>query len=181
MRLTDRLVAKRIQEGDVEAFEKLINLFKSRVFSYCLRMSNDYYAAEELTQDIFLKVYRGINGYDSRKSSLSTWIFRICRNTCLNYVRDAKRRPSPINDEEYPDQLVAADHYFMLEQRVLLMEALNALILEDRDLVLMKDYLDLPYRDIGQIMGIPVGTVKSRLNRIRAKLQSILTNGESHA
>lgn len=181
MRFNDRSIAIRIQEGDAEAFERFIDTFKSRVFSYCLRMVNDYHAAEELTQDTFLKAYRGISGYDWHKASLSTWLYTICRNNCLNHLRDMKRQPGQFEDDEYAVQVSTTDQYYMLEQSLCLLEALNRLSPEEREMVLLKDYLDLTYHAVGQILGVPTGTVKSKTHTIRAKLRSILISEGTYA
>lgn len=180
MRFNDRSIAIRIHEGDAEAFERFIDTFKSRVFSYCLRMVDDYHTAEELTQDTFLKAYRSIGGYDWHKASLSTWLYTICRNNCLNHLRDMKRQPGPIENDN-PVRVLTADQYFMLEQKLSLLEALNRLTPEEREMVLLKDYLDLRYHEVGQILGVPTGTVKSRTHTIRAKLRSILISEGNYA
>lgn len=175
MRYLDRLTAIRIQAGDVQSFEALINIFKSRIISYCVRMLNDHYVAEDLTQEIFLKVYRNMNDYDWQKASLSTWIYSITRNTCLNYLRDKGKHQHQVMNAGFPEACVEAeDPYLFLEDKLCLVQALNTLTPEDRELVIMKDYLDLKYREIGQILQLPTGTVKSRLHGIRARLRKIL-------
>ncbi|MGE5422838.1 MAG: RNA polymerase sigma factor [Ignavibacteriales bacterium] len=181
MRFNDRSVAIKILEGDIEAFEMFIDSFKSRVFSYCLRMTNDYSTAEELTQDTFVKAYRGISAYDWHKASLSTWIYTICRNTCFNHLRDAARQPGHYDLAGYEKQLSNRDDYLSLEQRICLYAALDRLTVEEREIILMKDYLDIAYHEIGQIMGLPTGTVKSRIHSIRIKLRNFLASEEYHA
>lgn len=175
MRYLDRLTAIRIREGDVEAFEALINTYQSRVFSYCLRMINDYGAAEDLTQEIFLKVYRGIRTYDWQAGRLSTWIYAITRNTCINHLRTQDRRvtETKVSGDELSRQR-SPNLFSHLEDRIRLVAALNKLSPEDRDIVLWKDYLDLKYREIGDMLGLPIGTVKSRLFSIRQRLRQEL-------
>ncbi len=179
MRYLDRLTAIRIQAGDVQSFEALISLFKSRIFSYCLRMIEDHFVAEDLTQEIFLKVYRNINDYDWTKASLSTWIYSITRNTCLNYLRDKEKHQHQVINGDFSEIGVKTeDPYLFLEDKLCLVRALNKLAPEDKELVIMKDYLDLKYRDIGQILQMPTGTVKSLLHGIRARLRKILNSGD---
>ncbi|MGE5391225.1 MAG: RNA polymerase sigma factor [Deltaproteobacteria bacterium] len=172
MRYLDRLTAIRIREGDTLAFETLIHTYQSRVFSYCLRMTDDHGAAEDLAQEVFLKVYRNIGSYDCHKAGLSTWVYAISRNTALNYLRslERKEREVAISAEELA-RLASPNQTNGLEDRLRLIEALNKLDPEDRDIVLWKDYLDLRYSEIAQLLQLPVGTVKSRLFSIRRSLR----------
>ncbi|HWP96748.1 MAG TPA: RNA polymerase sigma factor [Syntrophomonadaceae bacterium] len=179
MRYLDRLIAKRIREGDVQAFEGLMVDFQARLFSYCIRMTNDYHAAEDLTQEIFIKVFKNIGLYDETKAALSTWIYTICRRTCLNYLRDYGREPyQPIHEDPMGAGGTGKDPYKFLEDRLLLIRALNELDPEDREMVILKDYLDLKYREIGRILILPTGTVKSRIHSIRTRLRLVLKGGE---
>lgn len=175
MRLLDKLIANKIRDGDVKAFEDLINVHKERVFNYCLRMAGNYHLAEELAQEVFVRVYRNIAGYDWRKAALSTWIYTISHNTCLNYLRNSKKDQHQAFAETYMDKYPSAeDQYLVIEDRERMIRALNALLLEEKELVLMKDYLGLKYREVGQITGVPAGTVKSRLHQVRAKVRKLL-------
>lgn len=175
MKYLDRLTAIRIREGDIDAFEALIHTYQSRVFSYCLRMTGDYGAAEDLTQEIFIKVYRNIDKYDWRQARLSTWLFTISRHTSLNYLRGLERRaPESMVSGEELAQLATTEKAVQIEERIGLIEALSRLSPEDRDIILWKDYLDLKCSEIAQIMQMPVGTVKSRLFSIRRRLRQEL-------
>jgi len=175
MRYLDRLTAIRIREGDAPAFEALIRTYQSRVFSYCLRMTNDYGAAEDLTQEIFLRVYRNIGSYDWQQARLSTWIYTISRNACFNYLRTLERRvPETMMSGEELSRLASPERIAQLEDRISLIEALNRLSPEEREMVLWKDYLDLKCSEIAIILQVPVGTVKSRLFSIRRRLRQDL-------
>lgn len=175
MRILDMITSRKIRDGDVEAFENLIDLYKQKVFNYCLRMTNNYYIAEDLAQDVFIKVYQRITTYDSSKSSLSTWIYVICRNTCLNYLRDTKKKTlCEVDPQLLGTVLTPEDLILQEEERQRLLTALNSLSVQDRELIIMTDYLRLKYREVGEIMGIPTGTVKSRLHGIRQKLKKDL-------
>lgn len=174
MRYLDKLHANKILQGDVKAFESLIDSYKGRVFSYCLRMSNDHHASEDLTQEVFLKVYRNMKYYDSRKAALNTWIYTICRNICLNYIRDRERAGIGTILTEFDAISCSSDPYRSLDNRLILIRALNKLSLEERELLIMKDYLDFKYREIGQLLDLPVGTVKSRIHSARVRLKQEL-------
>lgn len=171
MRYLDKLQANKIVQGDGQAFESLINTYKGRVFSYCLRMSNDHHASEDLTQEIFLKVYRNMEHYDSRKAAMNTWIYVICRHTCLNYIRDRERCGACTALPEHDALCNPGDQYRTLENRLCLIRALNRLPLEERELLIMKDYLDLKYREIAHILNLPVGTIKSRIHGTRQRVR----------
>lgn len=179
MRVLDRLTARRILEGDADAFESLVYTYKNRVFSYCLRMCQDTAAAEDVAQEVFVKVYRHIGQYQDEKASLSTWIYAICRTTCLNWLRN-RRQEAECHEtgiEEMPDLRYNAAIRGM-EDRMRLTRLLQALSEEDRDLLLLKDYLDLSCREVAEITGLPTGTVKSRLHAVRKRLQNSFEEGE---
>ncbi|MGE5415955.1 MAG: RNA polymerase sigma factor [Acidobacteriota bacterium] len=172
MRLNDMITAERIIDRDTLAFEAFVDAHKTRVFNYCLGFVGDHHIAEELAQEVFLKVYRNITSYDWKKASLATWMYRIARNTCLNHVRDNSHQHSE-NIDSY--SMAAAVHsQTELDNRIMLFQAFARLAPAERDLVILKDYLGLGYRDVGRILDMPVGTVKSRLHAIRAKLRLIL-------
>lgn len=175
MHISDMITSRKIRDGDVETFEKVIDLYKQKVFNYCLRMTNNYYIAEDLAQDVFIKVYQRITTYDWSKSSLSTWIYVITRNTCLNYLRDTKKETLyEVETQLLGTVLTPEDLILQEEERQRLLTALNSLSVQDRELIIMVDYLSLKYREVGEIMGIPTGTVKSRLHGIRKKLKKDL-------
>jgi len=179
MHLIDMFKANQIRDGDVKTFEKLIDEYKRQVFTYCLNISNSYPAAEELAQDVFLKVYMKIDSYDGTKSSLSTWIYTITHNSCLNYMRDRRNQVLLPIDESYADRSPSPqDQYIQREENVRLTNALTSLPDEDREIVLMKDYLGMKYREISQVTGIPTGTIKSRLHGIRLNLRQILGDND---
>lgn len=179
MRIMDRITADRIKSGDVEAYEDLITHYQSRVFSYCLRMTGNFHDAEELAQDVFVKVFRHIDQYDSGKGALSTWIFRIAHNNCANHLRNqGVRRDKPGLEEMLHSLPEPGDPYRRVDQQADLASALAGLETADRELVLMKDYLDLKVSEIAQILDIPSGTVKSRLHTARARLKSLILDGD---
>lgn len=175
MRILDKFTANKIRDGDAGVFEDLINTHKGKVFNYCLRMVGNYHLAEELAQEIFVRVYRNIAGYDWRKASLATWIYTIAHNTCLNYLRSSRHEQHQAAEKAYLNGYPSAEEqYIVLADRENMLRALNTLLPEERELVLMKDYLGLKYREVGRITGVPAGTVKSRLHTVRAKLRKFL-------
>lgn len=174
MRLLDKITAKRIRDGDVEAFEEFIHKYQDKLFSYCFRLVGNFHIAEELAQETFLKFYRSIASYDYMKAGLATWLFRIARNTCLNYLRsdihdwtcEAGKLPGAAESPE--------DLYLAAEEHRELFMALQKLSLEGREMILMKDYLGFSCRELASIFQIPTGTVKSRLHKLRGQLRELM-------
>lgn len=179
--LLERLLLRRLQRGDARAFQELVRRHQDRVFSICLRMLGDASEAEDICQDVFLAVHRHLPRFrgDSR---LSTWIFRVTRNHCLNRLKYLERRGSDgdaaldrldagalssalVTAPEGPERALLA-----AEQRRLVHEALLRLSAEHRLLVVLRDIEGLAYEDIARVTALPVGTVKSRLHRARAAL-----------
>ncbi len=176
MRYVDEIRARKIRSGDIASFEGLVEEYKSRIFSYCLRMSAQPSDAEELAQDVFVQVYRCIGQYDASRGSLSTWIYHIAHNACANYWR--ARPPDSVDLDSARGVSLEHDPYPRWDERQRLIEALNRLNPGERELVLMKDYLNLKEQNIAVILDIPAGTVKSRLHSARRKLREYLKEGD---
>lgn len=174
LRLTDKITAAKIHNGDVQAFENLIDKYKTTVFNYCLRIINNYHKAEEITQEVFIKVYNNIATYDSQKSALSTWIFTIAHNTCINSFRNSKREISldkidiQSNTNSLEEQFIVNDNLSKLSQ------AIQELSVKYRSLIIMKDYLGLKCNEISKILNLPEGSVKSGLHHARLKIRTLM-------
>lgn len=191
--------------GDASALEELLEENESRIFAICMRMTGNVEAARDLTQDTFLRVIQGLPGF-SGKSKLSTWITRIAINTCLTdrrrrVVRQTVSLEDPVrSDSPQPDtpkgDLLAGGREPGPSERVQLSEARNHLSAamskldpERRAILILRDGQELEYAEIAAILGIPTGTVKSRLFRARVALRHALDaleqdgprHGASHA
>ncbi len=180
-RFVARLVAR-----DETAFNELVLLFERRVFTLALRMLGRQADAEEVTQDVFVQVFRNVEAFRG-DAKLSTWIFRVAVNLCKNRMKYDSRRQSrrhdDLGDYEERDALRGAegvssgtvarpDH--ALEERQLVdvvRDAIDTLEPEFRQLVLLRDVEDLAYEDIAEVTGLNVGTVKSRIHRGRTQLR----------
>lgn len=174
MRLQDRITATKIRDGDVKAFETFINQYQDKVFNYCLRLSNNFQIAEELTQEAFIKVYQNINSYDSKKAALSTWLFRIAHNLSLNYLRDNVQPNLEMNWDIAAYSPSPEDQYLITEKYEKLLAALHELPLEGQEMILLKDYLGFSCQELTAIFDIPAGTVKSRLHKLRKRLRELV-------
>jgi len=180
---TDVFVEK-LRSGDEKAFEKLVKTCEKRVYLLALRYTNNPSDAMDISQETFVKAFRSIRTFKG-DSAPETWVYRIAVNTALDFVRRTARKnemPLQASDEEgedysveLPDESYAPDR---AAEQLDLRETLNAAIAqlpeEQRQVVILRDVNDLPYGQIGQILGLNEGTVKSRLFRARAKLAEIL-------
>lgn len=173
---TDTELIARVVSGDRDAFDGLMRIHEDRVFSVCLRIMGDRENALDATQETFLTLFRKAGQFKG-ESALGTWIYRIAVNTCYDQLRKAKRRPS----EHLPDYLDPADPSAedAMESAALrpdIEEALKALPPEFRSAVVLSDLEELSMPETANALGIPVGTVKSRVFRGRRLLAKKLGN-----
>lgn len=174
----DRELVAAARDGDVAAFESLVRSHADAVYGHALRFFGDPQAAEDVMQEVFVKVYRSLGSFDER-SAFSTWLFRITRNVCLDMFRAGKRRPVPVD----PVDLVGGqspDHAQAVVDAAAVEEAMRALQPEDREALGAVTLFGLSYADAATELGVPVGTVKSRVFRARRTLLATLgmTGGE---
>ncbi len=172
MRPDDTALVTRAREGDVDAFEELVRIHLGAVYGHALRFFGSPDPAEDVVQEVFIKVFRSIGSFDGA-SAFSTWLYRITRNTCLDALRSAKHRPQPIDPADVP--LVRSGD---LADEVVLSASVEAAVAqlpqEDRDALNAVTLFGLSYAEAAEIIGVPVGTVKSRVFRARRFLVSQL-------
>ena len=179
--MTDRASAdyelvRRYLDGDSEAFETLMAAHEDRVFGICLRMLRDREAALDATQETFITVLRKADRFAGR-SAFSTWLYRVAMNTCYDALRRRKRRPEAQLPEHHdpPDRSID-DQFAASELRPGLEAALAELPVEFRAAVVLVDVEGMALSDAGEMLGVPVGTVKSRVFRGRRLLAAALGN-----
>ncbi len=181
----EKILIDRVLEGDHEAFAELVRLHETQVYNLCLRMSGNPEDARDLSQEAFLKAWRGLRFYQF-ESAFSTWLYRLTSNVCIDFLRSRKRRPSVslTVDEEEPVEMEVEDSSPTPEEQVLHREqkyavakAMEQLEDEFRQVLTLRVIHDLPYEEIAEIMDLKVGTVKSRLARARMKLKKLLEDG----
>lgn len=158
--------------GDVAAFETLMRTHASAVYAHALRFFGDKAAADDVVQEVFIKVYRSLAGFNG-ESAFSTWLFRVTRNICLDSLRAGKRRPIPV------DPLTIAtdsspDHASGVIDKVALEDAMRALSPEDREALSAVTLFGMGYAEAAEALGVPAGTVKSRVFRARRTLMTIM-------
>ncbi|MHB1135675.1 MAG: RNA polymerase sigma factor [Coriobacteriia bacterium] len=162
--------------GDLSAYEALVRLHADAVYAHALRFFGDVQTAEDATQEVFLKVYRTIGSFDGR-ARFSTWLYRVTRNVCLDMVRAGKRTPLPV-DPVTLEPLSTADFADDVVFSRSLETALRALAPEERDALSAIGIFGLSYAEAGEALGVPEGTVKSRVFRARRALTHILNSAD---
>ena len=178
-----KLIA-RILDGDHEAFGTLITEHERAVYRLCLRMTGNQQDAEDLSQEAFLKAWRGLRFF-SFESTFSTWLHRLATNVCIDHLRKQKRRPAVSltmqEEEELGFELEVPDPEPLPEEQLLHEErkeqitaAMSMLDEEFRTVLYWRVVEELSYEEVGEITGLKAGTVKSRLARARLKLKTIL-------
>ncbi len=161
----DASLVARARGGDLDAFEQLVREHTQAVYAHALRFFGDPNTAEDVVQEVFIKVYRSIDSF-SGSSAFSTWLYRVTRNVCLDMLRSTKRRPQPIDTTG----LLIADPVDLESEAALTysVEAAMAwLAPEDRDALSAVALFGLTYAEAAEALGVPVGTVKSRVFRAR--------------
>jgi RNA polymerase sigma-70 factor (ECF subfamily) len=159
------------QGGDVAAFEALVRTNTPRVYAHAMRFFGDVQLAEDATQEVFVKVYRSLPEFDGR-SKFSTWLYRVTRNTCLDMFRSGRRQPMPIDPIDVTSSIPDLADATALS--VALEAALRTLPPEDRDALSSVALFGLSYAEAAQALGVPAGTVKSRVFRARRALTATL-------
>lgn len=172
----------RCLEGDESAWEDLVRTYTRRVYSICYRFTGRESEAQDLTQEVFLKVFRNVRSFRSGEGSFGVWLARLTRNLLIDHYRRSKNERVTASIEE---QLPVLEEKAAIEGRTeaalagreaseALQKALAKLSPELRETVILRDIEGLEYREIAQVLGVPEGTVKSRLNRGRSELARAL-------
>ena len=181
---SERVLISRLRRKDPTAFEQLVKQHQDRVYDFCMRMLADREEAFDVTQEIFVSIHQHLEQFRA-DAKISTWIFRISRNHCLNRIKYLKRRGRG-RSEEYgeaseqainesvgapamPDESLESSR-----TRALVHRAIARLEEDQRVLVVLRDIEGLSYEEIVEITELAEGTVKSRLHRAREKLALIL-------
>lgn len=151
----------RDQAEDEETFSALFEQYKNLVFKTAYLMLGNPIEAEDALQEVFLNVHRSLGTFDPSRAAFSTWLYRITVNHCLN--RRRKREIPVFSLGEIPGHDPSPEGQIMTDQT--LEQALNSLSDKLRSVVVLRYYADLPYAEIGEILDVPLGTVKSRLSQ----------------
>lgn len=178
----DSSLVERCMSGEDAAWDDLVRVHTRRVYGLCYRFTGNDSEAQDLTQEVFLRVFRTLKTFRSTEGSFVTWLARLTRNLLIDHYRrtrqervtDSIEEQLPVLEEGMaaaarPDGMVAGR-----EASEILQAALQKLSPELRETVILRDLQEMEYREISEVLRIPEGTVKSRLNRGRAELARIL-------
>lgn len=185
--IADIDLIKRCQEGSLEAFDALVLKYHKKVFNVAYRLLNNYDEANDIAQEVFVRVFRAIKGF-RQESSIFTWLYRITVNLSKNRLKvlaREKRRTESLDDpimteegevkrEVAEDKPLPSEILINKENGELIKVALASLDEEFRTVVVLRDIENLSYEEIAQILKINIGTVKSRLHRARMILREKL-------
>jgi RNA polymerase sigma-70 factor (ECF subfamily) len=174
----DTLLVERCLNGDGGAWEFLVRSHTGLVYSTCYRFTSHADEARDLTQEVFLRLFRSLHTYDSGAGGFRTWLIRLTRNLLIDHYRKNRKHQvlDPLEDQipaiEAKGGMGAQADYALRgrEAGELLQSALRRLTPDLREAVILRDLQELEYKEIADVLRIPEGTVKSRINRGRAEL-----------
>ena len=165
----------RAREGDRKAFEELFKLYERPILNYVYRLSRNRALAEDLLQEAFLRLWKALPGYQPT-AKVSTYVFRIAHNLYLNDA--AKRREKAIEDADSESRMDPSDDMARRELQAAVQAAVEALPEGERDCLILSELKGFKYADIAEVLGIPVGTVKSRMFSAFGRLKESLKGME---
>jgi RNA polymerase sigma-70 factor (ECF subfamily) len=167
---------QRCLAGDQQAWEEIVRQHRRKVFNIAYKFTGKHDEAEDLTQDIFLKIFRSLHTFD-RRANFQTWLVSVSRNLCIDHYRSVRKERETIDRDVDAGELTPAattpSAYAELEQRgrvELLRRAMAELQPTLRSAVMLRDIQELSYQEIAEKLQLPEGTVKSRINRGRTEL-----------
>jgi RNA polymerase sigma-70 factor, ECF subfamily len=180
---------RRCVAGDAAAWEDIVRQYHRRIYNICYRFAGSSDEAEDLTQDVFIKMYKTLSTYDLDRGAFMTWVTTITRNLLVDHFRKSKydritdSLDTPVSEHEdamplsehIEDKNPAPDAQVQRhEASATVHQALQKLSPELREAVILRDLQDMDYREIATVLKVPEGTVKSRINRGRAELARLL-------
>lgn len=183
------LLVRRCVAGDAAAWEEIVRSYNRRIYNLCYRFAGSSDDAEDLTQEVFIKVFRTLPSYDSSKGAFITWVTTMTRNLLVDHFRRTRqdrmtdsldsassdREDAMPLSEQIEDQSAPPDaHVRSREAKEAVHAAIGKLSPELREALILRDLQDMDYKDIAQVLKVPEGTVKSRINRGRAELARLL-------
>jgi RNA polymerase sigma-70 factor (ECF subfamily) len=185
LRASERAIIERCKRGDITAFDELLTLHEKHAYNLAYRLTNNYDDANDIVQEAFIRVYNSIHSFRG-DANFSTWLYRVITNVYLDQRKKEKNRPHTSLEEyiELDDSTVSRqvqdtnplpDEMLEDKERKDMIEsAIRQLPDYQRAMVVLYHVQGCSYEEIGQIMGMPLGTVKSRLNRARLALKDKL-------
>ena len=175
-------LVRRCRAGDGAAWEEIVSLYSRRIYNLAYRFTSRTDAAEDLTQEVFVRVYRSLEQYDPKQGDLQNWLMRLARNLVIDDYRKRQRAPQDSQGEDleghtYHLRAANSSPHVEMERRELgeqVQAGIDKLAPDLRTCVILRDIEELSYQEIVDLLQIPEGTVKSRINRGRIELAKIL-------
>jgi RNA polymerase sigma-70 factor (ECF subfamily) len=184
------LLAERCRKGDASAWSELVQTQNRRIYALCFRFTGNAADAQDLTQDVFIKVHKNLASFDLSKGSFQTWLTTLARNLLVDHFRRSRndRATDSIDanweqtEDDHPplsnrlEDGSPSPHSSAVSRQTaaIVQQALTRLSPELREAVILRDLQDLDYKEIAQVLNVPEGTVKSRISRGRAELARLL-------
>ena len=178
----DEFLIKRFVSNDESAFEELFRRYEQKIFNLVYRYIGPYPETEELTQDVFVKVYKSAQTFKG-KSKFSTWIYRIAVNTCLNYKKKKrlvmesldKSGNQLVKELVAPDSTTPEEQFTRARKMAIIQQALDSLLPNQKIAFILSKYDGFSYAEIGEIMNVSISSVESLLFRAKQQLKKELT------
>jgi len=182
----DEKLVERCLQGNDAAWETIVNSFGRRVYNLSYRYTGRKEEAEDLTQEIFIRVYQNLKSYRPDAGTFQNWVLKVGRNLIIDHYRQTRRfqqaagteemETMNLRDNKLPNPHRAAEQ---LEASRFLQDGLQALSPELKEAIILRDLEGMAYQEIAELLSIPEGTVKSRINRGRLELAKLLTKRRS--
>jgi RNA polymerase sigma-70 factor (ECF subfamily) len=182
-------LVRRCVSGDAAAWQEIVQQYHRRIYNICYRFAGSGEDAADLTQEVFIKMYRTLSTFDTTRASFMTWVTTVTRNLLVDHFRKGKydritdsleatagNQEDGLTIAEQLEDRAASPEARVRSQETqkLVHEALRRLSPELREAVILRDLQDLDYKDIAKVLNVPEGTVKSRINRGRTELARLL-------
>ncbi len=184
----DEKMVERCLQGDDAAWEMVVNSYAKRIYNLTYRYTSRRAEAEDLTQEIFIRVYQNLKSFRSDSGSFQSWIMKVGRNLIIDHYRRTRRFQYAAGTEEMEAMNLKDDKVLnpqrsveQSEASLFLSEGLQALSPELKEAIILRDLEGMAYQEIAELLGIPEGTVKSRINRARLELAKLLTKRRAQA
>jgi RNA polymerase sigma-70 factor (ECF subfamily) len=178
---SDSKLILKCLEGDASAWEEIVRVYHRRIYNLAYRYTRNTALSDDLTQEIFIKVYQSLSSYRSEAGTLLNWLLKVSRNLIIDHYRQSRKMQSAggsdvIEQLDFgdPRQRDALNTLEKEQTARLVWNGLAALTPELREAVVLRDLEELSYQEIEQILKVPEGTVKSRINRGRIELAKVL-------
>ena len=174
----DDLLIQQCLKGDEDAWTEMVRCYAPRLLRMSLRYTRRWDEAEEVTQEIFVRVYQCLDSYRIGAGTFRNWIFRVARNCLIDHYRRTRRREISIDDVEaanvkddrLPDPLQSLEH---AEASAIVRSSLRTLPADSREVIQLREIDGMEYAEMAATLGIPKGTIKSRIHRARGELTQL--------